>query len=222
MKKRVKKSVPYLKRLEQSRQSKILQDWKNKDVLYEFEMSFVMEEVNKQLEAYAEEHNLSEDQFVPEYVVIRVYGQQDLIVALKMSNLATPEYWEIGIDSHFYNKDLDDVITIPFGIELPEMSHADLMLGCKLSIKRKGGLKTRWKGLQKEMVDNWKEQGIPENYDLIQSQVYIKAQAHFNSMKSYEEHHQLLARRDQGKLVDFLELRHRVHNAVTKAVSTAA
>lgn len=226
MKKRVKKSVPYLQRLQQSKQAKmqseILQDWKNKDVLYEFEMSFVQEQVNKQLNDYAVANNLSEKDFIPEFEVIRIYGQQDLIIAMKMQNILTPEYWEIGIDSHFYNAELDDVMTIPFFIALPEMTHTDLMSGCKLKIKRKGGLKTRWKGLQKEMVDNWEEQGIPENYNLIQSQIYMKAQAHFRSLKCHEEHHQLIARRDQGTLVDFLELKRRVHIAVNEAVSSAA
>jgi len=222
MKKRVKKTVPYAQRLAQSRQSKALHEWKLKDVEYEFDMSFVIEQVNKIVHGYVDDNQLKDDEFVPDFVVIDAYQQQDLIIALKMSNICAPKYWEIGIDSHFFNKSTDEVLTIPFSIELPEMSHFDLMSGCKTAIKRKGGIKTRWKGLQPEMIENWEDQGIPENFDLIQSQVYIKTQAHFLSMRSYEEHHALLARRDQGRLIEFLKLKHRVHNAVVEKIGSAA
>lgn len=230
MKKRIKKSVPYLKRLNQSRQAnlqnierlrqqKILEEWKEKDVLYEFDMSFIIEDVNKELTAYAEECDLKSDEYVPEFVVVRAYKEQDLIIALKMTNIGTPKYWEIGIDSHFYNKNTDDVLTIPFAIELPEMAHMDLMSGCKLPVMRKGGIKTRWKGLQQEMIDNWEDHGIPKDFDLIQSQVYVKAQAHFYSFDSYKEHHLLIAKRDEGVLTEYLELQHRVSKVVTQKVT---
>lgn len=215
---RTKKTVPYLQRLHQSQASKALAEWNQKNVLYEFDMSFVIEQVNKILEDYAEENNLKADEFTPEYVVIDAYQEQDLIIALKMSNLAVPKNWEVSIDSHFFNKNTDQIHTIPYSIELPEMSHAELMSGCKLHIPRKGGLKTRWRGLTKEMISNWKDQGIPEDFDLIQSQVYIKAQAYFHSRKAYEEHHQLLARRDEGTLIEFLKLQTRVHAAVIDAL----
>lgn len=235
MKKRSKKSVSFSQRLAQSNQAKhqnailneqqkLLNDWKEKDVLYEFDMSFVIEQTNKEIGDYAELNgiDLEKGGFVPEFVVIKAYQEQDLIIALKMQNLATPKYWEVGIDSHFYKKSTDEILTIPFSIELPEMSHADLMNGCKSSVMRKGGIKTRWKGLQKEMIDNWEDHGIPEGFNLIQSQIYIKAQAHFRSFDSYKEHHYLLAKRDEGVLTEFLELKRRVHTVVAERVSEAA
>lgn len=60
MKKRSKKSVSFSQRLAQSNQAKhqnailneqqkLLNDWKEKDVLYEFDMSFVIEQTNKEI-----------------------------------------------------------------------------------------------------------------------------------------------------------------------------
>ena len=121
MKKRSKKSVSFSQRLAQSNQAKhqnailneqqkLLNDWKEKDVLYEFDMSFVIEQTNKEIGDYAELNgiDLEKGGFVPEFVVIKAYQEQDLIIALKMQNLATPKYWEVGIDSHFYKKSTDD------------------------------------------------------------------------------------------------------------------
>lgn len=214
MKKRTKSKVSFVDRVTQSKQAKIAAEWKKLDVLYEFDMEFEIEHVNKIIQDFAEENNLADDDFVPEYVVIDAYEEQDLIIALKMMNIKAPEFWEIGIDSHFYSEEKDDVLTIPFSLDVPAMSHAELMAGCEVKVNRGAGIKTRWKGLQAEMIDNWKDQGIPEGYELIKSQVYIKAQAHFNNYQAYKDHHDLLFLRDNGRLVNYLKVKHVAGNRI--------
>ena len=207
MKKRTKKKVSFVDRLAQSKQSKQLVEWKKVDVLYEFDMEFEIEHVNKIIHDYVDSNGLSDEDYVPAYVTIGAYEQQDLIIALKMTNIQAPEFWEIGIDSHFYSESLDDVLTIPFALDIPKMSHADLMTGCETKVNRGAGLRTRWRGLQDEMISNWKEHGIPDGYELIKSQIYIKAQAHFNNLDAYKEHHDLLHLRDTDRLLNYLKIR---------------
>lgn len=196
MKKRNKKYNP--NKLEQIFKAKLGQ-------LYEFEMQFVIEDVNNQIEAWREVNNLPEDVYCPEWLVIETYQQQDLIIALKMQHLKSPEYWEIGIDGHFYNEEKNEVYTIPFYIELPEMSHEQLMVGCEVKVNRGAGIKTRWKGLQEEMLAHWKETGIPDGFELVKSQAHLKAQAKFKDLRMFNEHEFLLKLRDQGTLIQKLK-----------------
>ena len=208
MKKGNKKRVSFADRTAHSMQAKRANEWKKLDVLYEFDMSFVVEDVNKIIHDFVDSNGLSDEDYVPAYVTIGAYESQDLIIALKMTNIKAPEFWEVGIDSHFYSKELDNVLTIPFSLDIPKMSHAELMAGSEIKVNRGAGLKTRWKGLQAEMIDNWEEHGIPEGYELIKSQVYIKAQAHFNNHDAYKKHHNLLHLRDTDRLINNLKVTH--------------
>ena len=174
-------------------------------LLYEFDMTFCIEDVNRKIDAYREANVLADDVYCPEWLVIETYEQQDLIIALKMSHVKNPEYWEIAIASHFINEDATDVKTIDFYVELPEMSHAELMNGCDVKVNRGAGIKTRWKGLQDEMIKNWETETMPDNYSLVESQVFIKAQARFHDIKMYNEHNLLLKLRDHGNLIDTLK-----------------
>ena len=174
-------------------------------LLYEFDMTFCIEDVNRKINAYREANVLADDVYCPEWLVIETYEQQDLIIALKMSHVKNPEYWEIAIASHFINEDATDVKTIDFYVELPEMSHAELMNGCEVKVNRGAGIKTRWKGLQDEMIKNWETETMPDNYSLVESQVFIKAQARFHDIKMYNEHNLLLKLRDHGNLIDTLK-----------------
>lgn len=174
-------------------------------LLYEFDMTFCIEDVNRKIDAYREANVLADDAYCPEWLVIETYEQQDLIIALKMSHVKNPEYWEIAIASHFINEAATDVKTIDFYVELPEMSHAELMNGCEVKVNRGAGIKTRWKGLQDEMIKNWETETMPDNYSLVESQVLIKAQARFHDIKMYNEHNLLLKLRDHGNLIDTLK-----------------
>lgn len=206
MKKRNKKYVPLVQKQEKALRSKMGQT-------YEFDMQFVIEEVNEKIEAWRTENDMPEDAYCPEWLVIQTYEQQDLIIALKMQQLQSPTYWEVGIDGHFWNAEKEDVYTIPFYIELPEMNHEQLMNGCDVKINRGAGIKTRWKGLQTEMLDHWHEVGCPDGYDLIKSQAYLKAQAKFKSPQMLLEHEAMLKWRDEGLLIARLKAFGRVQVA---------
>ena len=175
-------------------------------MLYEFDMQFNIEDVNLAIDLYRDINGLDDDAYCPEWLVIETYEQQDLIIAMKMSQIKDPEYWEVAIASHFYNAELNDVKTIDFYIELPEMSHADIMNGCALKVNRGAGIKTRWKGLQQEMIDNWHTETMPDGYELLKSQVYLKAKARFHNVKMLNEHNYLLKLRDMGILIDTLKM----------------
>lgn len=196
MKKRNKKYIPLAQKQERVIKAKLAQT-------YEFDMEFVIEEVSKKIDEWHAENNLPEDEYChcPEWLVIDAYKQQDLIIALKMTQIQDPEYWEIGIDSHFLNAEKEDVYTIPFSIELPQMSHVELMNDCDVKVNRGAGIKTRWKGLQNEMLDHWEREGIPDGYELVKSQVYIKAHAKFKSVQMFKEHECLLELRNKGTLI---------------------
>lgn len=194
MKKRTKKYIPLAQKQERVIKAKLAQT-------YEFDMEFVIEEVNKKIDEWRTENNLPEDEYCPEWLVIDAYKQQDLIIALKMTQIQDPEYWEIGIDSHFLNAEKEDVYTIPFSIELPQMGHAELMNGCDVKVNRGAGIKTRWKGLQNEMLDHWEHEGVPDGYELVKSQVYLKAHAKFKSVQMFKEYECLLELRNKGTLI---------------------
>ncbi|TCM62333.1 hypothetical protein EC844_12561 [Acinetobacter calcoaceticus] len=196
MKKRNKKYVPLAQKMQRQMASKL-------GLTYEFEMEFEIEVVNKAINEWRERYNVAEDEYCPEWVTIDTYQQQDLIIALKMQQLQDPTYWEIGIDSHFYDAELGKVHTIPFSVELPEMSHADLMNGCEVKVNRGGGLKTRWKGLQTEMIANWETEDLT-GLELIKSQVFIKAEAKFKSAQMLKEFEYMISARDRGVLVQQL------------------
>lgn len=187
--------------------------------LYEFEMQFVIEDVNHEIDAYRTMNNLDEDAYCPEWVTVQAYKEQDLIIALKMSQLKTPEYWECAIASHFLNHETNDVHTIHFYVELPEMPHIELMNGSKVTLNRGSGIKTRWKGLQTELMDFWKKEGVPEGYKLMQSDVHLKAQAKFLNYEMYKQHHTLLLHRSQGNLIRVLKCWGAIEEEVNRALS---
>lgn len=187
--------------------------------LYEFEMQFVIEDVNQEIEAFRTLNSLDEDAYCPEWVTVQAYKEQDLIIALKMSQLKTPEYWECAIASHFLNHETNDVHTIHFYVELTEMPHIELMNGSKVTLNRGSGIKTRWKGLQTELMDFWKQEGVPEGYELMRSDVYLRAQAKFLNYEKYKEHHTLLRYRSQGNLIQALKTWGVVENEVKRALS---
>lgn len=200
----MKKRMSHIERILQSKISK----WNNLNLLYEFEMDFVVEHINKVIDEYTQAHQLSEGDYLPSSLVIGAYEQQDLIIVLKEQLINKPEFWHIGIDSHFYNADTDQIHTIPFSVDLPSMSFAELMGGCDIKVSVVDGIKTikgSWKGLQNEMISNWERQGVPDGYELIRSQVKVIAQAHYVNHDCFDRFEKLAAYREQGVLIKFLK-----------------
>ena len=220
MKKRNKKYNPNkLAQIRGLKDAQLQSNWRDLDVLYEFQMDFIVEHVNGVINKYAEENNLPDDAYVPAHVTVGAYGEQDLIIALKQQLIKTPESWEIGIDSHFYNLETDEMRTIPFSLNLPSMTHAELMGGCDAKVHFVDGIKTvggEWSGLQKEMINHWEKQGIPDGFELVQSQVRMIAQAHFKDFIFYCQFQTYLSLRDAGKLIKALEKEEKQWSLVNK------
>lgn len=198
-----------------AKQNALLAKWRELDVLYEFNMKFAIEEVNDIVDAYVAEHGLSENDYVPAHVTVGAYECQDLIIAMKKQMIKTPEFWEVGIDSHFYNAELHDVLTIPFVFDIPSISHAELMggkEGLRIILAEDGFKKVigDWEGLQPAMIENWKREGVPDGYELIKSQVSITAYAHFQTLESHGNFQFYLRRRDEGELLTYLEFEEKV------------
>ena len=182
--------------------------WKQINVLYQFEMEFVVEHVNNKLDDFAKANGLGPNDYLPSHAVIEVYEEQDMIIALKQQLIKEPESWEIGIDSHFYNAETDEIKTIPFFLNLPSMSHEELMAGCDKKVHFIDGIKTvkdKWEGLQNEMIKNWEKEGVPEGFELTMSQVKMIAQAKFRDIEKYDRFCSYLNFRDDGKLIDVLK-----------------
>lgn len=199
------------KRLHQAQSKAAMQrkEWEEVNQVYELQMDFVVEDVNKIINEYVEKNMMSDNDYVPSHVVVEAYDQQDLIIALKKQLVATPEIWQIGIDSHFYNLETDELLTIPFSLTMPAMTHSELMNGCEQKVYEVDGVKVKkadeWQGLQNEMIANWEKQGIPDGFELIKSQVRIIAHTRFKCLAAYKDFEHAIELRKQGLLIKRLK-----------------
>ena len=197
MKKRNKKYIPLAEKARRKVASKL-------SLTYEFDMEYEIEAVNRAVADWHKQNGSNVDDYCPEWVAIDIYQQQDLIIALKMQQLQDPTYWQVGIDSYLYNSETDDIKTIPFSVELPEMSYMNLLVGGAVSIDRGNGIKTRWKGLQNEMIANWETEDN-SGYEVVKSLVYIKAEAKFKDARMLSEFEYMIKMRDRGLLIQQLK-----------------
>ncbi len=117
---------------------------------YELSMTFLVDEVNDVVEQYREEHNLENAEATPEHVAYSVY-HGDLIICLKNILIPLDQEWLLGIDSHYYNAETDEVMTVPVQFQMPKMSFNEFKFGSKLAVDRGHGLKTRWRGINEEL-----------------------------------------------------------------------
>lgn len=193
----MKKRIPFAQRVAQSMKDK---NKASAALGRSFDMEFVIETINDKLSAYRDD-----DQYIPEHIVCDAYDNQDLIIALKMCLISQPRNWHVHIDSHFYNLAIDDMLTISFEQSLPSMPFAEFMNGGPHPIERGAGLKTRWKGCQTEMIKNWKDAGIPDGYDLVQSQAYVQCEAAFKDMHCYLAFKDLIKAREKGLIYQVLK-----------------
>lgn len=117
---------------------------------YELSMTFLVDEVNDVVEQYREEHNLENAEATPEHVAYSVY-HGDLIICLKNILIPLDQEWLLGIDSHYYNAETDEVMTVPVQFQMPKMPFNEFKFGSKLAVDRGHGLKTRWRGINEEL-----------------------------------------------------------------------
>lgn len=117
---------------------------------YELSMTFCIDEVNSVVDEYREEQALADEEMTPEHVAYSVY-HGDLIICLKNLLIPLDQEWHLGVDSHYYNPETDEVMTVPVQFQMPKMNFNEFKFGSKLSVDRGHGLKTRWRGINEEL-----------------------------------------------------------------------
>lgn len=117
---------------------------------YELSMSFCIDEVNTVVDQYREEQQLENAEMTPEHVTYSVY-HGDLIICLKNLLIPLDQEWHLGVDSHYYNPETDEVMTVPVQFQMPKMNFNEFKFGSKLAVDRGHGLKTRWRGINEEL-----------------------------------------------------------------------
>lgn len=181
------------------------------DTPHTFSMEFILERVKEKLQAFHDQHGLTLDKqdkgiFIPESVVIDAYHQDDLIIALKLQQVNCMD-WLVGVDTHLYNRETDEVLTVPFQVRLEGLTYLEVNQGAKVSIERKGGFKTRWKGLEKELNDHYKEYDDHDltGFEIVQTQIKIVGDCYFVNYAMYKENLFLRGLRDHDALISFME-----------------
>lgn len=198
----------YLKAQEELEKKRI-QEILNKP--YTFSMDFILERVKEKLQAFHDQHSLILDTqdrgiFIPESVVIDAYNQGDLIIALKLQQVTCMD-WLVGVDTHLYNRETDKVLTIPLQVRLEGLTYTELNQGAKVSVKRESGFKTRWRGLEKELNDHYKNYDEHDltGFEIVQTQIKIVGDCYFVNYSMYKENLFLRGLRDHDTLISFME-----------------
>lgn len=107
---------------------------------YELSMSFCVDEVNTVVDDYRAEKNLADAEMTPEHVAYSVY-HGDLIICLKNLLIPLEQEWHLGVDSHYFNHDTEEVMTVPVQFQMPKMNFNEFKFGSKLAVDRGHGLK---------------------------------------------------------------------------------
>lgn len=152
---------------------------------YELSMTFCIDEVNTTIDKYREETGLQDAEATPEHVAYSVY-HGDLIICLKNLLIPLEQEWQFGIDSHYYNAETDDVMTVPVQFQMPKMSFKDFRFGSSLPVDRGHGLKTRWKGIGKE-IDEVLMADAPEGYIRVRSDAKLTCVTGFTNYECLKE-----------------------------------
>lgn len=117
---------------------------------YELSMTFCVDEVNTVVDEYREEQKLEDVELTPEHVAYSVY-HGDLIICLKNILIPLDQEWQLGVDSHYFNHENEEVMTVPEQFQMPKMNFNEFKFGSKLAVDRGHGLKTRWRGINEEL-----------------------------------------------------------------------
>lgn len=160
------------------------------------EMTFNIDEVNEHIDEWRAENDLADKELTPKHVVYDVY-HGDLIIALKNLLIPLEQEWFLGVDTHYYNKDTDEVLTVPTQFQMPLMSFEQFRFGCDLKVDRGAGIKTRWKGINPELNEIL-EQEVPEGFDRVRSDALFRVETAFNNVADYLYFKQAKMLRAQG------------------------
>lgn len=187
MKKRTKKYNP----------NKLLQITKSKAYQkHTLEMTFNIDEVNNHIDEWREENNMADKELTPKHVVYDVY-HGDLIIALKNLLIPLEQEWFLGVDSHYYNAETDEVLTVPTQFQMPKMSFEQFRFGSDLKVDRGAGIKTRWKGVNDEL-NQILEHEVPKGFERVRSDALFRVETAFNNVADYLYFKQAKQLREQG------------------------
>lgn len=152
---------------------------------YELSMSFCIDEVNTVVDQYREEQQLEDAEMTPEHVAYSVY-HGDLIICLKNLLIPLDQEWHLGVDSHYYNPETDEVMTVPVQFQMPKMHFNEFKFGSKLAVDRGHGLKTRWRGINDELNEILLAD-VPVGYNRVRSDTKLTCWTGFTDYNCLKE-----------------------------------
>lgn len=175
MKKRNKKYNP----------NKIGQQYANKAYqLHTLEMTFTIDEVNRSVDKWLAENNMVERKATPKHIVYDVY-HGDLIIALNNRLIPLEQEWFLGVDSHYFNYETEEVLTVPFQFDMPLMSFDEFRFGSTtVKMPRGSGIYTRWKGINDELNELLLSE-VPVGFERIRSDALMRVTTKFNNVADY-------------------------------------
>ena len=152
--------------------------------MHTLEMTFNIDEVNDSIDNWRASNGLVEKEHTPKHVVYEVY-HGDLIICLKNLLIPLEQEWFLGVDSHYFNHETEDVLTVPFQFQMPLMSFEEFRFGSELiKVDRGHGMKTRWKGINEEL-NKLLEEEVPLGFERIRSDALLRVITKFNNVADY-------------------------------------
>lgn len=175
MKKRNKKYNP----------NKIGQQYANKAYqLHTLEMTFTIDEVNRSVDKWLAENNMVERKATPKHIVYDVY-HGDLIIAINNRLIPLEQEWFLGVDSHYFNYETEEVLTVPFQFDMPLMSFDEFRFGSTtVKMPRGSCIYTRWKGINDELNELLLSE-VPVGFERIRSDALMRVTTKFNNVADY-------------------------------------
>ena len=152
--------------------------------MHTLEMTFNIDEVNDSIDNWRASNGLVEKEHTPKHVVYEVY-HGDLIICLKNLLIPLEQEWFLGVESHYFNHETEDVLTVPFQFQMPLMSFEEFRFGSELiKVDRGHGMKTRWKGINEEL-NKLLEEEVPQGFERIRSDALLRVTTKFNNVTDY-------------------------------------
>ena len=152
--------------------------------MHTLEMTFNIDEVNDSIDNWRASNGLVEKEHTPKHIVYEVY-HGDLIICLKNLLIPLEQEWFLGVDSHYFNHETEDVLTVPFQFQMPLMSFEEFRFGSELiKVDRGHGMKTRWKGINEEL-NKLLEEEVPQGFERIRSDALLRVTTKFNNVTDY-------------------------------------
>ena len=147
-------------------------------------MTFTVDEVNRSVDKWLAENNMVERKATPKHVVYDVY-HGNLIIALNNRLIPLEQEWFLGVDSHYFNYETEEVLTVPFQFNTPLMSFDEFRFGSTtVKMPRGSGIYTRWKGINDELNELLLSE-VPVGFERIRSDALMRVTTKFNNVADY-------------------------------------